>query len=391
MKRTFTIAFFIFLFQSTLHAQLTRTSEDILAMRETKQGKYRLETTAVMDAVALNMSYGNAEIISEKDRKIIRNQEVLQVDLVFTDFPKGIDLQTLNLERINKIKAIRPDLVSNPEIHWRVIRQMACKNEAEAKVLFHGVVIHYRHKQTEEERLAEEKKLFSFLPEESELKSPSSIRKSLADSSIIKILERNKDWKEMTVVADFTGSMWPYTSQVVLWFKLHEKEKRVNDIVFFNDGDGTPDNKKIIGKTGGIYHSICENYETVRKIALETISNGCGGDGPENDIEAILKAIEKAPKTKDFVLIADNWAPIKDISLMDKVNKPIHVILCGAQFGVNVQYMNLALKTGGSIHTMEQDLTDLISKKEGETFVFNGKMYKIVGGNIVEHTPILKS
>jgi hypothetical protein len=378
----------VLLLISQAYAQkVNRKSEDIIAQKEIKRGKYRIETN-LLEPVVLNMSYGNSNIISEKDRKLIKESEILYIELVYTDFPKGIDLDKLNLDRVNKIKSIRSDLVTNPEIQWLLIRQMYCKNEAEARVLFHGVVVHIRPKQTEEERLAEERRIAGYLPLEKDLKEAKTIRKELQDSTIVKILERKKDWKNITVVADFTGSMSPYASQVVLWFKLHEKEKKIKKIVFFNDGNSTPDRDKVIGSTGGLYLSDCDGYSSIRETALETIKNGNGGDGPENDIEAILYAIKNSPSTNDFILIADNWAPIKDYALMDKITKPIHIILCGTKTGVNLQYMNLALKTKGSIHTMEDDLDDLISKKEGEVFVFEGKTYRIEKGLIREFMPV---
>ena len=40
-------------------------------------------------------------------------------------------------------------------------------------------------------------------------------------------------------------------------------------------------------------------------------------------------------------------------------------------------YMDLAFKTNGSIHTMEQSLNELYKLKEGEEFDFMGKMYVV--------------
>jgi hypothetical protein len=80
------------------------------------------------------------------------------------------------------------------------------------------------------------------------------------------------------------------------------------------------------------------------------------------------------------ILIADNWSNIKDYSLMKFVNKPIKIILCGAFLGVNTQYLDLAKATGGSIHTIEEDLTELSALNEGEILKILGKKYIIEKG-----------
>jgi hypothetical protein len=210
------------------------------------------------------------------------------------------------------------------------------------------------------------------------------LRKSLPDSTIFRVLERNKQWKKMAVVADLTGSMSPYTAQLVLWFKLKTKDQRIQDLVFFNDGDKTPDSKKVIGRTGGIYHGKGNNYKQVRELALTTIEGGCGGDAPENNCEALLFALKNAPDAEEYILIADNLAPIKDAVLMNQIHKPIRIILCGTSYGINLQYLNLARKTGGSVHTMESDLVDLIKMNEGEKFTFMKQKFTIQNGVIVK-------
>ncbi|MES1225235.1 MAG: hypothetical protein ABUT20_57665, partial [Bacteroidota bacterium] len=73
-----------------------------------------------------------------------------------------------------------------------------------------------------------------------------------ARNTVCAILNRNK-WASKMIVADVTGSMNPYTQQVALWHLLEMMGKERSDYVFFNDGDNTPDNAKVIGKTGGIY------------------------------------------------------------------------------------------------------------------------------------------
>lgn len=383
MRTTLLIIFVAVSIGQKLHSAEIRTVNQILDQKEIKKHRYTLKTE-FLDVIVLNMSYGDEYLVSEIDKKLIKTADVRLIDLVFTDFPKGIDLKELNKSRIKVIESLRKSLITDPNIKWRVIRQMDCKNEGEAKTMFHGVVIHHKGPQTEEDRLMEIESVSHFLPEESTIKDLSKCRKSMPDSTIFKILERKKDWNNMAIVADLTGSMSPYTAQLVLWFKLKTADKRIRDLVFFNDGDMTPDNLKIIGNTGGIYHTKAGTYNEIRELAVKTITSGCGGDGPENNIEALLYAIEKAKDSKEFIMIADNSADVKDISLLSKIDKPIHIILCGTAYGINPQYLNIARKTGGTIHTMEKDLEDLVKKNEGEDFEFMGENFRIIGGEIVK-------
>ena len=116
---------------------------------------------------------------------------------------------------------------------------------------------------------------------------------------------------------------------------------------------------------------------------LQAIQNGSGGDIAENDIEALIAAQQQCPDCENLVLIADNNAPVKDISLLSKVNKPVKVILCGSQYYLNPDYLKIARETGGSVHTMEADITRLAFLKEGEIFEFNGIRYRISKGSFV--------
>lgn len=367
-----------------------RTADDILAQREQSRPVYLLKT-GMMKAVVLNMSYGNTDVISETDRKLLSEVQVIGVDLVYSDFPKGADFTAINKTRIQKVLGLRKSLVTDRDIPWKVIRQTSCTNEEEAKVLFHGVVIHYLPKQ-DEETIARDISYLGGLPRTGDsLKlrvnkdRPYGVK--LADSTIIKVLERNKEWKDMLIVADMTGSMSPYTTELLVWFQLKMKDKRVKQVVFFNDGDMKADRDKVVGRIGGIYLAKGTTYEDILAAAEKTISHGGGGDGPENNCEALLRGIEAAPEAKEIILIADNFAPIKDIALIGTIQHPVHIILCGTEsHPVLLDYLELARVTGGSVHTMKDDLVNLSKLHEGETVKINGTTYKIVGGVFVRTT-----
>ena len=360
-----------------------RTADQIIAQKEISKHRYVLKPN-VLDVVVLNMMYGDQTVISEVDKQLLKKVDVQMIDLVFTDFPKGEDLKELNMSRVRVIESLRKSLVTNVNVRWRIIRQMDCESEGEAKTYFHGVVIHYKGIQTEEVRLREIEAISRLLPQESAIKDISKVRKNLPDSTVFSVFERKQEWNNIAVVADLTGSMSRYSSQLVLWFKLNSTDKRIKDLFFFNDGNMTPDDTKVVGSTGGIYHGKATNYSEIRDLAIKTITSGCGGDAPENNIEALLTAIREAPNAKEFVMIADNLAPVKDIGLLYQVTKPVHIILCGTSIGINPQYLTIARRTGGTVHTMEKDLEDLLQKKDGEKFEFMGEYFQIVKGAVVK-------
>lgn len=189
---------------------------------------------------------------------------------------------------------------------------------------------------------------------------------NVPDSVVMSVLRRNY-WNHTVFVCDVTGSMMPYTAQMFTWLPAALGNNRCSGFVFFNDGDNKSNGNKSIGKTGGIYSTKSTSFDSVCAVARITMQNGNGGDAQENDLEAMLYAIEKLSPAGDIVLIADNWGPPRDLELYKKLNRPVHIILCGALGGVNPDYLFLARMTGGTVHTLKDDITNLSEMQEGET------------------------
>ena len=211
-----------------------------------------------------------------------------------------------------------------------------------------------------------------------------TITNAIPDSSILRILDRTM-WERATIVGDVTGSMYKYTAQLLLWVKTNPIGSSAKNFVFFNDGDNMPDKDKKIGSTGGIYYKTCNSYAEVEALMRATMLKGGGGDYPENNIEALLKAEKVFPATDFQVMIADNWAAIKDKALWDQLTKPVRVVVCGAtEFNVNIDYLNLARKTKGSVHLMESDLYNLSGLKEGEVLKVGKNTFVVKNGIFVE-------
>lgn len=217
----------------------------------------------------------------------------------------------------------------------------------------------------------------------------SFVKRNLRDTTIFAVLRRHEAWNEMAFICDVTGSMSAYTTQLLVWYKLNCIGSKVQYFTFFNDGDNKPERKKKIGNIGGIYNIEAGNYEAVEKMIEHAMLAGGGGDAPENNCEALLETIKKQPNAKEYVMIADNFANVKDIELLTQINKPVHIIICGSNnFMINTDYLNLARATHGSIHSIEQDIENLMKVNEGETISFDHKQYVLRDGKFYQLTEL---
>ncbi len=194
--------------------------------------------------------------------------------------------------------------------------------------------------------------------------------------------ERNPHWKKTLVVMDVTGSMSPYIAQTMAWVKATQSNSQVAAFTYFNDGDSKEHHLKRVGSVGGIYSTLNNSFDEVYSTLKSTMRKGGGGDCPENNVEATLAAIQKFPDLKEIVMVADNLATPRDLSLIKDVETPVHIILCGANYGVNVQYIQLAVDTKGSVHTIEEDL-NARDIEPGKQFKLGNQYFTMVNGKIV--------
>ena len=209
----------------------------------------------------------------------------------------------------------------------------------------------------------------------------SFVKRNLSDSTIFAVLGRHKNWDEIAFVCDVTGSMSSYSTQLLVWYKLNCMTNAIRYFTFFNDGDNKADKKKKIGSIGGIYNIEAGNYDAVEMMIQNAMKAGSGGDAPENNCEALIETIKKNPNAKEYVMIADNFANIKDLELIKQINKPVHIIICGTgNYMINTDYLDLALATKGSIHSIENDIENLKNVNEGQTITFEGKKYILQNG-----------
>jgi antitoxin component YwqK of YwqJK toxin-antitoxin module len=203
----------------------------------------------------------------------------------------------------------------------------------------------------------------------------------IKDSTIFKVFARNSQWKKVLLVVDMTGSMFPYIGQLLVWYKMNFESEKIKYYALFNDGDNIDDSKKIIGNTGGVHSFEAKDFKKFKKDLEDVRKKGEGGDDPENDIEAILKAMIACRDYGDIVLLADD-SDMRDIKLLKRIKKPVHVILCGTKRGINHQYLQLAYYTKGSIHTLHNDV-NMKTIKEGQHIELDNDLFVFQNGDFV--------
>ncbi|MEO5641851.1 MAG: hypothetical protein ABIQ40_11960 [Bacteroidia bacterium] len=291
--------------------------------------------------------------------------------------------------------------------YHRNFEQTECKysigtSEIQWEFEYMGTKVYAKIKAEEERRLAEEKKRLeeerkAFLDyckvhEVSEeegmkmkLKEEMTAFYGSSDLAVQQALDRNQ-FKNPLIVTDVTGSMSPYMAQLQGWFKLNSSLNPTAQFVFFNDGDDKSDASKVIGNTGGIYYTPTLPVDQLLSFMSMAAGKGSGGDTPENNMEALIKGTKMAKKPfTDIVMIADNNAPVKDISLLGTFNKPVHIIVCGSN-GSNIHpdYLSIAWKTKGSIHTADADYNDIGNLRDGETIKIGASAYRLMKGEFIK-------
>ncbi len=111
---------------------------------------------------------------------------------------------------------------------------------------------------------------------------------------------------------------------------------------------------------------------------------GNGGDLEENNIEALIKTEQLFPNCKSIVMIADNFATPRDMSLLNQLKKPVHVIVCGASPILNENYLTIAYVTKGSVHFNNKDITNVHTFEEGATVQVGKETFVLKKGKFVK-------
>lgn len=379
----------------------------------------------------IKMAFEEYNIYNLTALKEVKLGKVSRIDIIYTLYPFGKKFPKLHYNRIQAILEVFPNLVKSKDIEWRLVGQSQGKNRQSAVQMFHGAAIYYQPISPPALVVQEKQDSITYTlreirddPPPSKMPSPvktvlNPINAETAnyasdlglktileqeyvpeDSSVYQVIERNADeWEKVLVVADWTGSMYPYGMQLMVWLKQHaESRPNFQHFVFFNDGDQKSLGEKVIGYTGGIYASPSAGFDDVLNTMLKTQAGGLGGDSPENDVEAMLVAQSYCQDCQEIVLIAEAESQVRDMLLLRQLvdrckarGQRVRVILCGPG-NINEDYIAIAAATGGSLHTAQEDVKGLDQLKIGDRIELNGLVYEFAseGLRFIEKKPKFK-
>ncbi|MFN5911287.1 MAG: vWA domain-containing protein [Bacteroidota bacterium] len=370
MRRLLHIMAIILLVRGYAAAQVS--VRETIRFKDTVEVPKYLPEDRGFSTLKLKMQPGEHHIQNAKDLSVLSGQTITGVDLVYSDYPEGEDFTELNRLRILELYMLLPQAFNSPIIEWRIVKQTGVTQTGGIQNYFHGFTVYYRP-------------MPSFADEQITITNVIEGKSAPSDSTLLKVFNRNANWKDMLVVCDVTGSMSPYTAQLLFWIKSNQRLNTFKQIVFFNDDDDKSTDQTGREDLMGIWTIETGSSEKVIKTAFEAMQKG---GHFENDLEAICYAIKKYPENKkNVVLIADNWETPCDMRLVEFLKQqkiPVRIVICGVTDRLNTAYLDLAYATGGSIHTMEDDLTEIAKIGEGKTFKLSGLRFKMSGGRFVQ-------
>jgi hypothetical protein len=367
--------------------------------------------------LAIAMPFAKEIILNPEQQKYFDEQVVVKIELVYTKYRTSptFDQKQLNFNRLTELNKLLPDLFKNPLWDYALVSQTNGNSREECNPMFHGFIFTFRPNSSPT-TLAEEssylQKVIDNLIKQNnndpndklsyELKTRWDTKIGYVhdtiwkvndikevpvpdifydhslykDSTVLNVFERNQSWQNFAVVTDVTGSMSPYIAQVFVWLKQQTENNNAKYFVFFNDGDNKESRKKKPLETGGVYGTTNKGLETVMQTAARCMQNGSGGgERQENDVEAILLAQQEYEDAKEIILVADNFESMRDYKHIDEIKKPVRIIACGVKNRINIEYLDLARITKGSVHTKTEDVYDLDKVKQGQQISIAGERY----------------
>jgi hypothetical protein len=374
-------------------------------------------TTLKENQLYISMPFAKKLVLNPEQKNQLQERVTIKLELVYTKYRtvESFDQKNLNRNRLKELNHLVPSLFENRFWEFELVSQTTGNSREECNKMFHGFLVTFRPNSSKIMLDFEADYLNNLVtsmlkndsiendttPKKYDIKThydqaigyihdtiwyldtvkpPSPpdffyLQSLYNDTTVLSSFYRNKNWNNFIVVTDVTGSMSPYSAQVFAWLKKQADNKTAKYFVFFNDGDEKPSNKKKPLETKGIYITKNKNIDAVINTATKCMRNGSGGgEGLENDIEAIIDGIKQYPEANEVILVADNMESMRDYKYIDRIKKPVRIIICGTSKRINVQYLDIARQTKGSVHTSVSDITSL-NYKEGEYFFIDEREY----------------
>lgn len=228
------------------------------------------------------------------------------------------------------------------------------------------------------------------------LKAVQKDRKSLAENpehyaatgqEIKAMLHRNKDqWKSKRIVANIDCSMYQYIDELMVWNYTDEAEQQNNTYWLFNGFQYNSKPSDSGHDRRGIFYVPNNDIEGFCKTVDKIVNFSCSGNRLENVVEAlILGAKDKSPE-EELLFIADNYSDASDLHRLGELKAPVRVLLTDSEYGINEHYLEIAYRSGGSVHTPYEDLDSerLQSLKDGEQLRIGKYAYQFFKGRFLK-------
>ncbi len=132
---------------------ITSKANDVDRIARNTTAKYEHDNEHLN--VVLPCEFGKPFIINDEQLKTLNENEIYQIDLVYTAFKRDqdFDQEKLNNECLKKLKTLIPEIDKNTPM-WNYVKQTKAKDYETAVNYFHGFVIHYRERSIDHEKLS---------------------------------------------------------------------------------------------------------------------------------------------------------------------------------------------------------------------------------------------
>lgn len=203
----------------------------------------------------------------------------------------------------------------------------------------------------------------------------------------------SKQKKNLFPVFSCSYLSWNTAQDFLLWQSLQAKPNISRMMYYYIDAAEKPkywiSEKSLNLKTGLALHAEIQKA----KISLSYLNDN------KQTIAALAEAQRQTAKTgENIVFIAAAYDDIseKDWGGLSNIKKPIHILLinirlnrcvkacCGRIIdlgsNLNPQYLNIAYKTKGSVHSPTEDWWNIGNTKENEIKIFAGDKYQLRKG-----------
>lgn len=340
------------------------------------------------DVIFLENGYAKSTITNpESWRRLMNENQAVEINLIYTKYPRNKELWRTNyrglmMNRLKALFAIDSSLNSS-EIEWNIVMQTKCRTEPEAMKMLHGIEIVFEPIPEPITTAVVSDSLIPTSDTQAANQPPKLAYHERKLSKMVKrvggnnnttvqtILERNSDWKNALVVMDWSGSMYPYSLNLMLWHAQNFQKSGISNVVLFTDGE--PGKKGKLGNYGGVYYSEASDLKSVIKLMRNSWNKNFRNSIEENNIEGLFKGSAHFSEHDELIMIADNRSCMKDYCLCELVDSPVRIVLCGTEDGINPQYVNLAYRLNGSLHTLESDIGGFEEYKvAGKDLVIDG-------------------